>query len=51
MSRRPWKRCTRCGGICHWDGAAWWCDDHPDYPGGCGTEWTEANGPRAEAAR
>jgi hypothetical protein len=39
--RRPWRRCSACGGVCHWHDTDWVCS-HPD----CGSEWCEDHAPR-----
>ena len=41
-TRRPWRRCSACGGVCHWHDEAWVCDD-------CGSEWVSDHDPRFEA--
>jgi hypothetical protein len=56
MSRRPWKRCPACHGICHWHETAWVCDDCDSEwmppPDGHGPEWaapSESKPHRAQA--
>lgn len=33
-SKRPWRRCASCGGVCHWHDINWVC-------GRCGDEFDE----------
>ncbi len=40
--RRPWRRCSACGGVCHFHDTDWVCGD-------CGSEWGEDHAPRFAA--
>lgn len=40
--RRPWRRCSSCGGVCHWHDTDWVCRD-------CGDEWSEDFAPKYAA--
>jgi hypothetical protein len=42
VSRRSWRRCSSCYGICHWHDIAWVCRD-------CGDEWWPEHGKRFDA--
>jgi hypothetical protein len=39
---RPWRKCSSCGGRCHWCEDAWVCDE-------CGDEWYREHDRRYEA--
>lgn len=45
MSRRPWRRCGSCDGVCHWHEDHWVCDEED----GCGAEWMEDHDPKYAA--
>lgn len=38
-ARRPWRRCSSCGGVAHWAATAWVCDS-------CEDEWDEDHDPK-----
>lgn len=40
--RSPWRRCSACTGVCHWNDDAWTCD-------ACGSEWYADHDPKYAA--
>lgn len=43
-TRRPWRRCAACGGVCYWHDTAWVCEDDD-----CGSEWDPGHDPKYRA--
>jgi hypothetical protein len=41
-TRRPWRRCSACRGVCHFHDTDWVCE-------GCGSEWNADHDPKFDA--
>jgi hypothetical protein len=41
-SRRSWRRCAACGGVCHFHDTHWVCED-------CESEWDQDHDPKYRA--